>query len=90
MGPVQRLSSPEANFEMKSSRLVDGMVVMGHAVTREMQCMITGTVREGCSSSSVGIWLMYWTKFPLRDCDKIVDSVIAVCVQWEADAIILE
>lgn len=71
--------------KIKSSKLVNGMVVKGHEVTREMQCMIMGTIREGCSSSSVGVWLSYWTKWSIRDCDKIVDSVVAVCIQWEDD-----
>lgn len=72
--------------KMKSSKLIDGMQVMGHDVTREMQCMIVGTIHEGCSSSSVGVWLSYWTKWSIRDCDKIVDSVVSVCIRWKDDS----
>ena len=65
--------------------VIDNMKVRGHPVTREMQCMILGATGEGCSHGSVAMWLHYWTGLPVRECDRIVDSVVAVCVLSKFD-----
>ena len=61
------------------THLISDMRVKGYEVTRGMQCMILGSCREGCPRTSVAMWLHYWTRWPVRDCDRVVDSVMAAC-----------